>query len=85
MPGHSEQDEYLEQNEEERERASRRNALIALVVLAALVIAGLALVERLRDVSAVQDCLMTRATNCGEISPPPPVASGRPSGPSTTR
>ena len=35
-------------------------------------IAGLILVDRLRSVSALQDCLMTRATNCAEIDPPTP-------------
>jgi hypothetical protein len=43
MPGRYEQDEYLEQDEEERERTGRRNSLIALLVMALLVIAGLVL------------------------------------------
>jgi hypothetical protein len=70
--GSYEQEEYLEQDEDERENAGRRKALIALVVLAFLVIAGLVLVDRLRSVSALQDCLMTRATNCAEVAPPTP-------------
>jgi hypothetical protein len=64
-------DEYLEQDEDERESAGRRKALIALLVLAALVIAGIVLVDRLRSVSALQDCLMSRATNCAEITASP--------------
>ena len=68
--GRYEQEEYLEQDDEEIENAGRRKSLIALVVLAVLVIAGLFIVDRLRSVSALQDCLMTRATNCAEISPP---------------
>jgi len=60
------QDEYLEQDEEERESAGRRKSLVALVVIAVLVIAGVVLVDRLRSVSALQDCLMSRATNCTE-------------------
>ena len=48
------------------------DGLRALAVLAVLVIAGLILVDRLRSVSALQDCLMTRATNCAEIDPPTP-------------
>jgi hypothetical protein len=64
-----EQEEYLEQDEGERERAGRRNGLIALLVLVALLVAGLILADRLRSVSALQDCLMTRATNCAEVSP----------------
>jgi hypothetical protein len=67
--GRYEQEEYLEQDEDERENAGRRKSLIALAVL---VIAGLILVDRLRSVSALQDCLMTRATNCAEIDPPTP-------------
>ena len=66
-----ERDEYLEQDEAEREAAGRRNSLIALAVMAALVIAGLFLVDRLREVSAVQDCLMTRAPNCSDITERP--------------
>ena len=80
-PGY-ERDEYLEQDEREREAAGRRTSLMALAVMAVLVIAGLILVSRLREVSAVQDCLMTRATNCSEL-----VAPSIPAGdaPSTTR
>ena len=85
MPGRYEQDEYLEQDENERERTGRRNSLIALLVLAVLVIAGLVLVDRLHDVSDLQDCLMSRATNCGALSPPPSAAPGPQSGSSTTR
>jgi hypothetical protein len=62
-------DEYFEQDEDERESAGRRKSLIALAVLAVLVVAGLVLVERLRSVSALQDCLMTRAVNCTELPP----------------
>ena len=62
-------DEYFEQDEDKRESAGRRKSLIALAVLAVLVVAGLVLVERLRNVSALQDCLMTRATNCTELPP----------------
>jgi hypothetical protein len=70
--GRYEQEKYLEQDEDEREDAGRRKSLIALVVLAVLVVAGLILVDRLRSVSELQDCLMTRATNCTEVTPPTP-------------
>ena len=63
-----EKEEYLEQDEDERESAGRRKSLVALLVLAVLVITGLLLVDRMRSVSALQDCLMTRATNCAEIN-----------------
>ena len=60
----------LDEDEDERESAGRRKSLAALLVLAVLVIAGLVLVDRLRSVSALQDCVMSRATNCAEITPP---------------
>ena len=69
-----EREEYIEQNEEEREAASRSKSLAALAVLAVLVIAAIVLVHKLRDVSELQDCLMTRATNCTEIESPPPAS-----------
>jgi hypothetical protein len=59
-----EQEEYLEQDDAEREAAGRRKSLIALAVMAALVIAAIFLIGRLREVSALQDCLMTHATSC---------------------
>ena len=77
-----ERDEYIEQDESEREAAGRRKSLIALAVMAALVAAGIVLAARLREVSAVQDCLMTRAGNCNDLVQPPIPADG---GPSTTR
>ena len=69
MAGRYEQEEYLEQDEAEREAAGRRKSLVALLVVAVLLAAGLFLVDRLRGVSALQDCLMSRATNCADVSP----------------
>ena len=66
-----EREEYLEQEEEERESAGRRKSVIALAIMAVLVVAGIVLVDRLREVSEVQDCLMTRATNCNDMVQPP--------------
>ena len=51
MTGRYEDEEYFEQDDEEQETAGRRKSLIALAVMAVLVIAGIVLVERLRDVS----------------------------------
>lgn len=84
MPSRHEQEEYLEQDEAERDSAGRRNSLVALVVLAVLVAAGL-LLDRLSSVSALQDCLMTHATNCVSVSPPPSAAPAVRSGASTIR
>ena len=78
IEGRHEQEEYLEQDADEQDAAGRRKSLIALAIMAVLVIAGIVLVGRLRELSAIQDCLMTRATNCGE-----PIPAG--GGPSTMR
>jgi hypothetical protein len=86
MSSRHEQEEYLEQDEAERDSAGRRNSLVALVVLAMLVVAGLVLVDLLSSVSALQDCLMSHATSCASVSPPLSVApAGRSVAPSTTR
>jgi hypothetical protein len=85
MSSHREEDEYLDQDEAERDDAGRRNSVIALVVLAVLVVTGLVLVDRLSSVSALQDCLMSHATNCATVSPPPSAAPVARSGASTTR
>lgn len=78
IKGRYEKEEYLEQDEEEIERAARKKSLVALAVLAALVVSGIFLFERLRDVSRIQDCLMTRATNCNDmVEPPKPVGNLR--------
>ena len=66
----SEQDDYLEQNDEEREAAGRRKSLIALAVLVLLLIGGVILTHQLRKASQLQDCLMTKATNCTRIDDP---------------
>ena len=52
------------QDEEEPEATGRRTSLIALAVVAGLVIAGVMLAGELRQTSRLQDCLMTKATNC---------------------
>jgi hypothetical protein len=70
VPSRHEQEEYLEQEEGERESTGRRNSLIALLILGVLVVMGLVLADRLRSVSALQDCLLSRATNCAEVAPP---------------
>lgn len=73
-----EREEYLEQDEEEAERATRRKSLVALAVLAVLVIVGIFLFDKLRDVSRLQDCLMTRAANCNDmVAPPKPAGNLR--------
>ena len=85
MSSRHEQEEYLEQDEAERDSAGRRNSLVALIVLAVLVVAGLVLVDRLSAVSTLQDCLLTHATNCANVNPPPSAAPAVRSGASTIR
>jgi hypothetical protein len=54
---------------------SRRGALIALVVILLLVIAGLWLGRTLHGVSRLQDCVMAGRTNCAPL-PAPPAPGG---------
>ena len=59
--------ERSEREEEEREAAGRRKSLIALVVMAVLLLGGVFLTHELRRTSELQDCLMTKATNCTHL------------------
>ena len=72
-----EREEYLEPNDDELETAARNKKLAVLGIMAVLVIAGVLLVHKLRDVSQLQDCLMTHATNCGDPSEQPPPIGAR--------
>lgn len=71
-----EREEYLEPSDDELEAAARTKKLVVLGVMAVLVIAGVVLANRLRDVSELQDCLMTHATNCGDpAAQPAPIGA----------
>jgi hypothetical protein len=48
----------------------RRRALVALVVVLLLVVAGLILVHVLQNMSRIQDCAMSGRTNCVPIDTP---------------
>jgi hypothetical protein len=72
-----EREEYLEPSDDELETAARNKKLIVLGIMAALVIAGVVLVHKLRDVSQLQDCLMTHATNCGDPNEQPQPIGAR--------
>jgi hypothetical protein len=72
-----EREEYLEPNDDELETAARNKKLVVLGIMAVLVIAGVLLVHKLRDVSQLQDCLMTHATNCGDPNEQPPPIGAR--------
>lgn len=51
-------------NEPEEDRVGRRNALIAMVVVVALIAGGLWLGNILGAVSRIQDCVMAGRHNC---------------------
>lgn len=73
-----EKEEYLEPNDEELEVAARNKKVIVLGVMAVLVVLGIYLVDKLRTASQLQDCLMTRATNCDDlVEPPTPAGTER--------
>jgi hypothetical protein len=51
--------------------ADRRSAaLIGLIIILALAIAGVVLVRELRERSRLEDCLMAGRTNCAPIEAP---------------
>jgi hypothetical protein len=54
------------------ERANPFNPL-ALIVLLVLVVGGLWLVFRLKDMAAVQDCVWSGRRNCGPVEPEAPT------------
>lgn len=73
-----EKEEYLEPSDEELEVAARNKKVIVLGVMAVLVVLGIYLVDKLRTASQLQDCLMTRATNCDDlVEPPTPAGTER--------
>jgi hypothetical protein len=48
----------------------RSAALIGLIIILALAIAGVVLVRELREKSRIEDCLMSGRTNCAPIEVP---------------
>ena len=48
----------------------RSAALIGLIIILALAIAGVVLVKELREKSRIEDCLMSGRTNCAPIEVP---------------
>jgi len=56
---------------EDDETDQRRSAaLIGLIIILALAIAGVWLVQKLREKSQLEDCLMSGRTNCAPIEAP---------------
>ena len=55
----------------DREADERRSAaLIGLIIILALAIAGVLLVRELREKSRLEDCLMSGRTNCAPVEVP---------------
>jgi hypothetical protein len=48
----------------------RSAALIGLIIILALAVAGVVLVRELRERSRIEDCLMAGRTNCAPIEVP---------------
>jgi hypothetical protein len=54
----------------------RRPAMIGLGIVLALIVGGMILVHLLRNMSKVQDCVMSGRTNCAPIDQPAPSGNG---------
>ncbi len=54
----------------EREEARRTAALLGLIVILSLAIAGVLLVRALRSKADLEDCLMAGRRNCAPIEAP---------------
>jgi flagellar biogenesis protein FliO len=62
-------DNRSEDGEDEADQR-RSAALIGLIIILALAIAGVWLVRELREKSRLEDCLMSGRTNCAPIEVP---------------
>jgi hypothetical protein len=71
MPRRGPDDPEDEDETGEDGRDGRRGALLRLVLVLMLVLGGLLLVHELRDMSRLQDCVMSGRTNCAPISVAP--------------
>jgi hypothetical protein len=58
------------QNGDDESDQRRSAALIGLIIILALAIAGVVLVRELRERSRIEDCLMAGRTNCAPIEVP---------------
>ena len=58
-------------SQDDQDGEQRRSAaLIGLIIILALAIAGVVLVRELREKSRLEDCLMAERTNCAPIEAP---------------
>ena len=56
-------------DDDSEDRRPPHAGLAALALVAALLVVGIFLTHKLRDMSALQDCVMSGRTNCAPISP----------------
>jgi hypothetical protein len=56
-----------DEDDETEHPPSRRGPLIALIVVVAIVAAGIWLSQTLRGTSRIQDCVMAGRTNCAPV------------------
>jgi hypothetical protein len=61
---------HRSQNGDDEADQRRSAALIGLIIILALAIAGVWLVRELREKSQLEDCLMSGRTNCAPIEAP---------------
>jgi hypothetical protein len=61
---------HRSQNGDDETDQRRSAALIGLIIILALAIAGVWLVRELREKSQLEDCLMSGRTNCAPIEAP---------------
>jgi len=58
-------------DEEETGEARRSAALLGLIIVLALAIAGIVLLREIDRRGRIEDCLMSGRTNCAPIAVPP--------------
>jgi len=54
----------------DEQEPSRRGAVVTMVIIAIAIIGAIYMVNRLRQTSAIQDCVMSGRTNCAPIEAP---------------
>jgi hypothetical protein len=53
--------------EQEEQQPSRRTAIVTVIIIALALLGAIYMVNRLHQMSAVQDCVMAGRTNCAPI------------------
>jgi hypothetical protein len=53
--------------EQEERQPSRRAAIVTMIIIAFALLGAIYMVNRLHQMSAVQDCVMAGRTNCAPI------------------